>query len=303
VRELNAQSVAGVVEVQRLGSSSGPAEFLIEIPHGATRRADFDRVRERLCGPFPDRLEDFFHVNTDIGTPECGAEVARRLSRRGASVLLLRSLIPRTFVDCNRRIDISARKGGMTPGLPEYVRHPQDLELLCGLYADYHRQAAAAYDEVCGTGGLALMLHSYAPKSVEIEQIDDGIVAALRNAYLPQNYERWRARPAVEAITQDGSGRELAPADVLAGMVEAFAAIEITLETNQTYRLHEESMGFVYSDQFLGQVTCVELNRGLLADPFDPFVEMKIAPAAAQRFAEPMAMALHGARDRSSAAD
>lgn len=292
------RSIPGVVEVERFGASSAPARILIEIPHGATRRADFDRLRARLAGPFPEGLEKFFHVNTDVGAPECGIEVAKRLVGRGASVLLLRSLVPRTFVDCNRLIDVGDQERGMTPGLPEYVRDPADLTLLVELHAAYHRLTAAAYDEVCGAGGLALMLHSYAPKNVEIEQIDDDIVEALLRAYLPGNYERWGDRPAVEAISQDATGRELAPADVLTAMAEGFEAIEIALERNRSYRLHEATMGFVYSERFAGQVTCVELNRGLLADPFDPFVEMKIGRAAVESLAEPLAAGLHAGLQR-----
>ena len=59
--------------------------------------------------------------------------------------------------------------------------------------------------------GLALQLHSFAPKSVAIEQTDANIVEALHQAYVPETYAKWPERPAVDLIaaTQDGSFRAL----------------------------------------------------------------------------------------------
>ena len=42
------ESIAGICEVQRLGERA--ADFLIELPHGATRGAHFDALRTRLRG-------------------------------------------------------------------------------------------------------------------------------------------------------------------------------------------------------------------------------------------------------------
>ncbi len=129
-------SVPDVVDVTlvRGARSDGPVSLVLEVPHGATATADFTRVRERLVGDLPDGLADFFHVNTDVGAPEIAEAIAARFVAASpeASALVLRSRIPRTFIDCNRVLDLSAaeyKAGGVTPGLPPYVRHPDDVAL------------------------------------------------------------------------------------------------------------------------------------------------------------------------------
>ena len=117
--------------------------LLIELPHGATNTAHFQRYRDFLLGSFPDQLEDFFHVNTDIGTPECAAEIAAAYvkifpSRR---VRIIRCHIPRTFIDCNRVIDAQPdafQQGKVTPGIPSYVTNQQDQQWLQEQYYKYH---------------------------------------------------------------------------------------------------------------------------------------------------------------------
>src|SRR6478752_1623726 len=84
--------------------ASGPPSLLLEVPHGATRTADFERVRQRLKGALPPGLGDFFHVNTDVGAPELAEAIARRYvaDHPERAALVLRCLVPRTFIDCNR---------------------------------------------------------------------------------------------------------------------------------------------------------------------------------------------------------
>jgi hypothetical protein len=41
-----------------------------------------------------------------------------------------------------------------------------------------------------------------------------------------------------------------------------------------------------------GRALCVEVRRDLLADPFEPFAEMRIGNAAVERLAGPFARAL-----------
>ena len=50
-------------------------------------------------------------------------------------------------------------------------------------------------------------------------------------------------------------------------------------------------MGYEHSKRFPGRVTCIELNRALLADPFTPFAEMTIDGTRARRMAAPIAAA------------
>ena len=105
-----------VVVATGAGAETGP-ELLIEVPHGATRRRHFEATRGRLAGEFPPDLEQFFFVNTDVGSIEVARQVARMVTNPddhpeldahsgGAigRVLILRGLVARTFIDCNRVI-------------------------------------------------------------------------------------------------------------------------------------------------------------------------------------------------------
>jgi hypothetical protein len=265
---------------------------LIDHPHGATRESHFDALRTKLVGVYPQDLKDFFFVNTDVGAPECAAEIARRLAAGGAAVLVVRCLIPRTFIDCNRVIDGTATAGEMTPGLPEYVGDAQDVRALVRLHGSYQKLARQAYELVCGPGGFALTLHTYAPRNVRIDKIDDDVVRALRRAYEPQAYERWERRPAVDLISEDVDGRRLAPPAIVESLKREYAAIGIEVGENATYRLHPETMGYVRSAAHPGRVLCMEISRELLADPFAPFEEMCIGPQQVQYMVNPIVSAL-----------
>jgi len=267
-------------------------DLLIELPHGATRGAHFDALRAKLVGVYPQDLKEFFFVNTDVGAPECAAEIARRLAAGGASVLVVRCLIPRTFIDCNRLIDGTASTGEMTPGMPEYVGDAQDVRALVRLHGSYQKLARRAYELVCAPGGVALTLHTYAPRNVKIDKIDDGIVRALRRAYEPQVYERWKRRPDVDLISEDVDGRQLAPPAIVQSLKREYAAIGIEVGENATYRLHPETMGYVRSVAHPERVLCMEISRELLADPFTPFEEMRIAARKVKHLVNPIVSAL-----------
>lgn len=303
-------SIPGVCEVDYLGPSRDEAPavpgVLIEIPHGATRRAHFDTLARRLTSRLPEDLEAFFFVNTDVGAPECAREVAHQLvaSFDGATsdtahpppgVIIVRSVIPRTFIDCNRMIDGDAeafREAGVTPAWPGYIESEADRALLRDLHERYQAVAAQAYEQVCASGGLALALHTYAPRSVDIRDVDAGIVKALRTAYEPETYASWPPRPEVDLITADGDGRLLTSARWIAATREAYAQIGVTVAENATYRLHPATWGHRHGVDWPEQVLCVEINRELLADPFSPFEEMTIGPQRAARMAGPLAAAL-----------
>ena len=286
------QSVPGVAELTCSGPAGRSPELLLELPHGATRRTHFDALRARLEGNYPADLEQFFFVNTDVGAPECAAAIARRLAQRGTRVATLRCLIPRTFIDCNRIVDGARDEGGMTPGLPSYVVHEKDVALLRRLHAEYQEQARRCYAEVCGSGGLALTLHTYAPRNVDIDRIDEGIVGALRRCYEPDRYRRFELRPEVDLICEDIRKVHLAPPGLAEALRQAYAAIDVTLEENRSYRLHPDTMGYVHAAAYPGQVICLELRRDLLADPFSPFEEMRIGAEKTERLAGPIADAI-----------
>lgn len=314
-------SLADVVEVQLVTPPERPREalpeILIEVPHGATRRIHFEATRDRLVGALPDDLEQFFYVNTDVGSIECARWVARMVTspashgeleelaepgegagwgRAGvAGVLIVRGLVARTFVDCNRVIDggpTGSLRDGLTPALPDYVTRAEDVATLTRMHGAYQAAAAKAYEAVCGAGGTGLILHTYAPRSVRIDRVDGGIVAALRRAYEPATWARWERRPDVDLITHSVDGEQLAPRALARALRRLYDRFGVEVAENATYRLHAATMGHVHSVRYPGRVLCLEINRGMLADPFTPFEEMSISEAKARRLAAPIAAAL-----------
>jgi hypothetical protein len=288
------RSIPDVCELERIHPTAdrgGAApRLLIELPHGATRELDFERLRNRLHSDLPTDLREFFFVNTDVGCYETARVVAERVARhRRCKVWILRSLLPRTLVDCNRLVGANPRTTTMTPAIPEYVEHPADRRLLEQLHASYQEQAAAAYESVHRTGGLALQLHTYAPRSIRIDRIDGSIVKALRRAYEPAVYQQWERRPVVEIISEDVDGVSLASAAWVESVKGAYRTVGVEVAENRTYRLHGDTTGYVYAARFPGMVGCLEINREQLADPFVPFAEMRIAPEKAERMAGPIA--------------
>jgi predicted N-formylglutamate amidohydrolase len=288
--------LAGVCEVLRFGDPAGSAGLLIELPHGATERAQYDALAARLSSPLPARLEQFFHVNTDFGVPELASAIATRLTGAARKapvkgVVVVRATVPRTFIDFNREVAAPAA-GGMTPGLPPYITDSCDQHLLISLYQQYHATVAGLYREVCGeVGGLAVALHSYAPRSVEVA-VDADIVTALREAYRPEAYARWVQRPGVDFITRDADGLDLSPAGLVAGLKEAYLALDLEVGENATYHLHPATMGYRYAANHPGQVLCVEFRRDLLGAPWQPFAPSPVGPRKVARLARPLAAAL-----------
>lgn len=303
-REL--RSIAGVCEVVALAApaarSGAVPDLLVEVPHGATTQEHFDALRRRMRSDLPADLSEFFFVNTDVGAPECALETARLFVGSSAAprkALVLRGLLPRTFVDCNRILGSTPDSGaGLTPAIPAYVTAGEDVRLLEDLYGSYQRLVGEAYEQVCGSGGLALILHSYAPRSVGIEHIDRSIVDQLHDAYSPGRYEAWPLRPAVDIISEDEEGACLAPRPLVEAIKESYARIGIRPAENATYRLHRETTGHRHSARHSGRVLCMEISRDLLADPFDPFSEMRIGEAKVQSMSAPLAAACRHFLDR-----
>ncbi len=291
-------SVAGVVDVTVYAADSR-RWLLIEVPHGATRKADYDAVFAKLTSALPAQLEHFFFVNTDIGAPEGADWLGRTLSQQGINVVVARCLIPRTFIDTNRVIAQTEQgvvKEGLTAAVPGYVSAAEDLAYLNSLHARYHEVVEALYREVCRVAdGLALQLHSYSPRSVGIEKVDANIVEALHAAYVPEVYATWPERPVVDLIsaTKDGSFRT-APRLVDA-LLQAYAADGIPAKENATYHLAPAAMGMVYAQAYPQQVVCVELNRGHVADPFVPFGVSPISEEKTAKLVAPIGRVLSAA--------
>lgn len=277
----------------RRGPRSAAPALLLELPHGATRGADFSRLAGRLSSRLPSDLDAFFHVNTDEGAPELALRIAELVGsewRPRWPVLVIRSLLPRTLVDCNRVVDRAAADG-MTPGIPPYVTAAADRALLRDLHRRYNGVVEAAYAAVCGNGGLAIALHTYSPRSVDVE-VDDRVVAALRRAYAPGIYERWPLRPPVDLLTAGSDGVDLAPEGLAEAIAAELEAIGIEARRNATYRLHPATQGYRHAARWPGRTLAIEVRRDLLGAPFRPFEESAIGPENVERLAVPLAKAI-----------
>ncbi|MCG3133967.1 MAG: hypothetical protein HMLKMBBP_01236 [Planctomycetes bacterium] len=291
-------SVPGVCEVLRFGARGQAPALLFEVPHGATRRAHFDALRARMRGEFPEGLEDFFFVNTDVGATEYAAAAAEAwcAAAPGRAAVVLRSEIPRTLIDCNRIVDRATRpsatsSGQMTPGVASYVRDPRDLALLLDLHAAYTDAASRAFDAVCGGGGRAVMAHTYAPRSLDVP-VDDRIVERLRTEYRPENIGRWPLRAEVDLITTAPDGAMLADPAVVSAARAAFFGAGLRVAENEAYALHPASQAHAFAARFPGRTLCIEVRRDLLVRDFTPFDEMEIDPAKAERIGRLLAAAL-----------
>lgn len=286
--------VADVTVVRGRTAAPGSApDVLLEVPHGATRAADFDALRAELRGPFPADLRDFFFVNTDVGAPEIAERLAARIvaATPRRTVLVVRCLVPRTFVDCNRVIDpdparaaTASAAGDVTPGIVSYVRDAGDLRLLLARHAAYCDLVTRACDAVCGAGGTTVMVHTYAPRSVDVP-VDDRIVERLREAYLPGNVGKWPLRAEVDLITRTPEGVRVAADGLVEAMQAALTRAGFRHAESEAYALHPSTLAAQLAARHPGRTLCVEMRRDLVAREFTPFAEMAIDPAKADKLA------------------
>jgi len=297
-------SIPDIVDVEILrGRDAGPHDapaFLVEVPHGADERRHYEALRRRLLGALPDELHAFFHINTDVGAWAYGRRVAERLValQPTRSAVVVRSLIPRTFIDCNRpatKAGGDLTKGGLSAGIPPYVRDERDLALLTDLHRQYVDVAAAAYQAVCGRGGLALVPHTYGPRSLGIKAIDDDIVKNLKAACAPGVLETWPLRAGVDLLTRDGQKTELSPPGMEARLLKDFSAAGFVTKANDTYYVHESSLAWTWSTTNPGQLVCLEVRRDLLVPEWRPFEETIAAAENVERVADVLVPALHDA--------
>lgn len=279
-------TIPGILDIHDFPpAATGSPDLVIEIPHGATETRDFTSLAARLTSPLPPGLVDFFHVNTDAGAPELALAIAAALAP-GKHVRVLRCRIPRTFIDCNRRIDAAPedfKAGKVTPGLMPWITSPEDRALLRGLYdryvAEVARHAAAA--------PALLLLHTYAPRSVDVE-VDADIGPALRRAYAPDRIATFPLRPEIDVIARALDGTDHAPPAVFARLQHHFPAIA----NSATYPMHPSTLAWDHLQSHPGRAICIEVRRDLLADPFEPFAQMHIGDANLAKLAPAFADAL-----------
>lgn len=296
------RSHPGVCAVEYLrGASADPAappDLLLEVAHGATLAAHFTDLRAALRGEYPADLQDFFFVNTDVGAPEVARAVAARVvaTQPRRTAVVVRCLLPRTFVDCNRTIDATtvaapSAKGAVTPGLMPWVVDPADRQLLLDRYSIYRATVEAAFAEVCGNGGLGLCVHTYAPRSVDVA-VDHQVAANLRAAYAADKIGGWPMRAGVDLITHDPDGRELAASSLAKRAQSEFTSAGFDVQRNGAYSLHPVTLAHTFATRYPGRTMCLEIRRDLLVREFTPFREMLPEPGRVALAAAPLAAAV-----------
>jgi len=278
---MKTERIDGVCEIHQAGIPEKGRRLLIEIPHGATERSHFDALSLQLQGIYPAGLEKFFHVNTDVGAPELAHALSASPALSGVQVTVVRSLIPRTFIDCNRLLGADPalyREGKVTPATPDYVQHPADIEMLHGLLARYESAVSQAYQAVCGEGGVALMLHTYAPRSVPIQAVGNDIVQQLEFHYVPSRIENCDLRPEVDFIHQTSDGRNLVSPLALDQLGTALMEEGVNVARGVSYPLHPSTAAYHHARKFPHQTLCVEVRRDLLVQEWRPFEAMETSP-------------------------
>lgn len=287
-------SISDIVDVELVrgprASADTPPQLLIEVPHGADEPEHYAALRSRLVGPLPEGLELFFNLNTDIGAWAYGrasaVEFVRHQPERAA--LVVRSLLPRTFVDCNRPADYAGGQlasGALTPGIPSYVTDPRDRKLLVELHARYVEVASAAFELVCAAGGRAITPHSYGPRTLGIDEIDADIVDTLRWACAPERHDSWPLRAEVDLLTRDGEGTLLASAALETELLARFAAAGYEAEANGTFHVHPSTLAHAWMSRYPDQVVGLEIRRDLLVEAWTPFEAMRVDPDKVARVA------------------
>lgn len=293
----------GVAHVERWrGAEAAPdasATLLVEVPHGADDRAHYDALRARLVGDLPADLHEFFHANTDIGAWQYGRRVVERLvaDRPGLCAVLVRSLVPRTFIDCNRLEDAAA-SGGVTAGVAPYVEHPDDRALLLSLHRAYVAVIEAHYADVCDGGGLALTPHTYGPYELPIAQIDRAIVENLRACHRPEVLPTLPVRPEVDLLTRTKDGVRLAPEGIVEDLLAGYAAAGFTPTEGSAYRLVPSTQTWRFATRYPEQVLCLEVRRDLVVESYTALSAMKVSDEGVDRVAAPLAAAIGRWMDR-----
>lgn len=294
------ESIDSIAFVERIlgpkADPSAPPRLLVEVPHGADRRAHYEALRARMVGDLPKDLHCFFHVNTDVGAWQYGRRVAEQViaARPDTSALLVRCLVPRTFVDLNRIVDAPDQlaTSGMTSAIPSYVEEPADVSLLRSMHRSYEALIERAYALVCDAGGFALTPHTYGPRSLPIARVDREIVTALRLAHAPGVTDTHPLRPEVDFITKTKEGVLYAPQKVVEEVVAGLRASGLEVMENQTYCLTPSTQTWRWSSRYPEQVLCLEVRRDLLVEAYLPFDEMTPAPEKVERVATPIAAAI-----------
>lgn len=203
---------------------------------------------------------------------------------------MVRSRIPRSFVDCNRRLEVDPaafREGRVTPGLMPWITDARDLALLQERHAAWVRVVRACRDRLTSRGGM-LLLHTYAPREVDV-QVDLDIVARLRAAWAPGTAGTWPLRPELDVIHRTLEGASTVTPGLMADLAALAGARGWTLGDSHCYPMHPSTLAWDHVMALPDRTLCLEVRRDLLTAPFDPFVQMTIDREAVDGLATDLA--------------
>ena len=150
---------------------------------------------------------------------------------------------------------------------------------------------APAVEQVCTSGGTAVLLRSYAPRSIDVP-VDENIVQRLHAAYAPDVEPTWPLRAEVDLITRTPEGTLLADEGLATAARAAFAAGGISATESGTYPLHPSTVAYTFANRWPRQTLCLELRRDLIVKRFTPFAEMEADLEKCDRVAGLLAGAL-----------
>lgn len=313
------QSIPNVCDVQVISGPdadlNAPCDVLCELPHGATEPGHI-ALAQQLTADYPEGYDDLFWVNTDQGSPEYGLRFAQQITdpawvathatllltdqqRQSAiiaaakrKVLFIRALIPRTIVDLNRVWDLDTaafRAANLTGAVAPFAR-PEELPAIRALYDAYQAVADAAHADICGRGGQAFNLHTYAPITVSINS-DESLLSAVRRAYVPENYPNYPQRPPAQLITKLPGEPSLTDEALITKLVARYADAGIPLALDEPFTMHKATSCYVRAAAYPGQITVIELRRDTLTDAFVPFAKWPVPTALAEKMSAPLALA------------
>jgi hypothetical protein len=141
------------------------------------------------------------------------------------------------------------------------------------------------------------MLHTYAPRSVDVE-VDEHIVTNLRRAYEPAvgahlaaaprgRRDRPRPRRHLLRARRPWSSR----------LRDGLGAQGVAVADGETYPLHPSTLAWDHALAHPGRTLCVEVRRDLVAEPFEPFAEMRIGAVRLKKPLSPASMLSSGPID------
>lgn len=269
--------------IERFGSSA--PKLFIELPHGCVHCEEYERFAQYIPS-LPDNLIDFFLVNTDVGTPDLGTAIAKYVQDT-CGVVVLRSRIPRTLIDCNRILSLNEdeyKEGKVTAGIPSYIP-TEHHHWLKNIHHRYTIKAQELFEAVCGQGGIGIMLHSYAPRSVGINSVDHQIVEKLHWAYQEEVYKDWPIRPQVDFIAKTKDNEWFGAAEKILSIKERMEKDGLEVGISSTYPMHPATTAYMHTKKYPNQTLCIEIRRDLLMKDFRPFKRLQVDQVQIDRFA------------------